>query len=326
VAVGDLRGNGRLDIVTANQTSASVSVLLGNGDGTFQTAVNYATVGSALALGQLQPGGPLGIVTVGSFSTVSVLLGNGNGTFRPAVHYTADPRANAVAVAVGDFTSSGIPDIVTVNARVTRYSHVFSYSVLVGNGDGTFQTAVTHTLPNGPSSLAAGVFTSNGDLSIAVGTKGGVMVLLGNGNGTFQAPVFYAADPNSIVSSVLVSDLAGTGKLDLATANDQTNTVSVLLGNGTFGPATNYTAGGQSPRTVAVGRFRPGGPLDLVTDDVGSNSVSVLPGAGDGTFGTPSQYFAGDSPSAVATGDLAGSGTATSWLRTTRRAPWALAR
>jgi hypothetical protein len=241
---------------------------------------------------------------------VSVLLGNGNGTFRPAVHYTADPRANAVAVAAGDFTANGIPDIVTVNAKVTRYSHVFSYSVLMGNGDGTFRAAVTNTLPNAPSSLATGVFTSNGNLSIAVGTKGGVMVLLGNGDGTFQAPVFYAADPKSIVSSVVVSDLAGTGKVDLATANSQNNSVSVLLGNGNgaFGPATNYAVGGQGPRTVAAGRLQPNGPLDLVTNDLGSNSVSVLPGAGNGTFGNASQYFAADSPSAVAMGDFAGRG------------------
>ena len=107
VAVGDLRGNGRLDIVTAN-TSGSVSVLLGNGNGTFQPAVNYATVGTSLALGQLQPGGPLDIVTAGG-STVSVLLGNGNGTFRPAVHYTADPRANAVAVAVATSPPAASP-------------------------------------------------------------------------------------------------------------------------------------------------------------------------------------------------------------------------
>ena len=316
LAVGDLRGNGRLDIVTAGP---SVSVLLGNGDGTFQPAVDYATGGSSaqsVALGQLQSGGPLDVVTANTGSdTVSVLLGKGDGTFSPAVQYTADPNAGPIAVAVGNFTANGIPDIVTVNSRITeRYgrivSHTYSYSVLAGNGNGTFQTAVTNTLPDAPSSLAAGEFTANGHLSIAVGTSNGVMVLLGNGNGTFQAPVFYAAEPNSTVSSILVSDLAGTGKLDLVTANSGTDTVSVLLGNGngTFSAATNYTVGGQTPRTVAAGQLQPGGHLDLVTDDAGSDSVSVLPGAGNGTFGAPSQYFAADSPSAAATGDFAGQG------------------
>jgi hypothetical protein len=244
LAVGDLRGNGRLDIVTAN-TSASVSVLLGNGDGTFQPAANFATGGIGtqfVALGQLRHGGPLDVITANPGSaTVSVLLGNGDGTFRSAVQYAVGLHERPVAVAVGDFTGDGIPDLITVDVPQARHEGFDSYSLLVGNGDGTFKTAVTHILSTVPSSLAAGDFTGNGHLSIAIRTSGGVMVLVGNGNGTFQAPVFYAADPHSPVSSILVSDLAGTGKLDLATANSATNTVSVLLGNGngTFGTATN---------------------------------------------------------------------------------------
>jgi hypothetical protein len=315
LAVGDLRGNGRLDIVTAN-TSGSVSVLLGNGDGTFQSAVDYATGGidtQFVALGHLGRGGPLSVITTNPGSlTVSVLLGNGDGTFQPAVQYSVGLHERPIAVAVGDFTGDGIPDLVTVDVPQAKDEGHNSFSLLVGNPDGTFQPAVVNVLSFAPSALAAGDFTGNGILSIAVGTRGGVEVLLGNGNGTFQAPVFYAADPNSRVSSIVASDLAGTGRLDLATANPTTDTVSVLLGNGngTFGAATNYTVGGQDPQTVAVGRFRPNGPLDLVTDDVGSNSVSILRGNGNGTFGTAAQYFAADSPSAVATGDFAGSGTA----------------
>jgi hypothetical protein len=311
LAVGDLRANGHFDIVAAG---ASVSVLLGNGDGTFQPAVNYATGGSSarfVALGQLRPGGPLDIVTVNSSSnTVSVLLGNGDGTFLPAVQYSVGTNERPISVAVGDFTGDGIPDLVTADVPQAHDRGQNAFSVLVGNNNGTFQTAVIHLLPHGPSSLAAGDFTGNGQLSLAVGIAGDVMVLLGNGNGTFQAPVCYATEPNSSVSSILVSDLAGTGKLDLVTANPGNDTVSVLLGNGngTFGPATNYIVGGQSPETVAAGRFQPGGPLDLVTDDVTSSSVSVLPGDGNGTFGTASQFFAGDVPSNAATGDFAGRG------------------
>jgi hypothetical protein len=315
LAVGDLRGNGRLDIVTANTSApSSVSVLLGNGDGTFRPAVDFATGGIGtqfVALGQLGRGGTLDIITANPGSgTVSVLLGNGDGTFKPAVQYGVGLHERPIAVAVGDFTGDGIPDLVTVNVPQAKDEGHNSFSLLVGKPNGTFQTAVTTLLPNGPSSLAAGDFTGNGILSIAVGTRGGVLVLLGNGNGTFQAPVFYAASPTSVVSSIAVSDLAGTGRLDLATANPGTDTVSVLLGNGngTFAAATNYTVGGQGPLAVAAGRFRPGGPLDLVTDDVDSNSMSVLPGVGNGTFGTAAQYFAADVPFAVATGDFAGRG------------------
>jgi hypothetical protein len=312
LAVGDLRANGHLDIVTAG---TSVSVLLGNGNGTFQSAVNYATGGGNaqfVALAQLQAGGPLGIVTTNPANDrVSVLLGNGDGTFRPAVQYSVGTNERPISVAVGDFTGDGNPDLVTADVPQAHDRGQNAFSVLVGKNNGTFQTAVTHTLSFAPSSLAAGVFTGNGDLSLAVGTSGGVMVLLGNGNGTFQAPVLYAIGAKTTVSSVLVSDLAGTGKLDLVTADFGTNTVSVLLGNGngTFGPAANYSVGGQGPRTVATGRLQPGGPLDLVTDNATSSSVSVLPGVGNGTFGTASQYFGGDSLYAVVTGDFTGSGT-----------------
>src|SRR5262249_20271776 len=113
LAVGDLRGNGRLDIVT------NVSVQLGNGDGTFQPAVNLATGGSFVTLGRLRPGGPLDVVATnpnpGGSGTVSVLLGNGDGTFRPAVRYGVGEGESPVAVAVGDFTGRGIPDLVTAN-------------------------------------------------------------------------------------------------------------------------------------------------------------------------------------------------------------------
>jgi hypothetical protein len=306
LAVGDLRGNGRFDIVTGG------SVLLGNGDGSFQPAVDFATASGFVTLANLRPGGPLDVITIGS-STVNVLLGNGDGTFRPAVQYTADPQASPISVAAGDLTGRGIPDLVTVNVNDDPDFPIISFSVLAGNGDGTFQTAVTHTLPFQPSSsLATGDFTGNRHLSIAIGTGGGVMVLLGNGDGTFQFPIFYPADPGSTASSVLVRDLAGTGRLDLVTANTNTSTVSVLRGNGdgTFGAATNYPVGTRSfPRSVAAGQFRPRGPLDLVTAN-GSGSVSVLPGAGDGTFGQPSQYAAGRSaPSVVAAADFTGRGT-----------------
>jgi hypothetical protein len=316
LAVGDLRGDGHLDVVTANASGSSGSVLLSNGDGTFRPHIDFATGGTgsrSVALARLRPGGPLDVIVANSdnpgSSTVSVLLGVGNGTFRPAVQYRLGTDDNPVAVAVGDFTGDGIPDIVTVNFRRPHQTFSATFSVLAGNGDGTFRTAVTGTLPSEPTSLATADFAGDGHLSLVVGTVGGALVLLGNGDGTFQDSVLYQTGQGTRVSSVLVGDLTGTGRLDLVTAIITTKMVTVFRGNGdgTFGIANDYSVGGFGPRSVAVGRLRPGGPLDLVTAD-GSDSVSVLPGVGDGTFGQPSRYAAGSAPGAVAAADFTGGG------------------
>jgi hypothetical protein len=311
VAVGDLRGDGHLDIVTGNGTHNTVSVLLGNGDRSFQRPVNYATGGlgyESVTLAQLRPGGPTDIISASNdfdFGTLSVLLGVGDGTFRRAVQYSVGVGEIPVAAAVGDFTGDGILDIVTADDGYLGPM----ISVLPGRGDGTFGSPISLAVDQSLYSLTTGDFAGNGHLDIAVGVGGGVDVFLGNGDGTFQAPVFYPTTPSSAVTSVVAQDLSGNGNLDLVTANPGANTVSVLLGHGdgTFGSAISYDVVGRSPLTVAVGHLRPGGPLDLVTANPDSDSVSVLSGNGDGTFSSAASYAAAG-PGRVTTADLTGAG------------------
>src|SRR6516164_5747490 len=121
---------------------------------------NLSQQPEGIAVGDLRGDGRLDVVTANASGSVSVLLGNGDGTFQPAVRYSVGSNQRPSAVAVGDFTGDGIPDLVTVNVRQIHYGLVFgSFSVLVGNGNGTFQTEVTHSLPSAPSTLAAGDFT-----------------------------------------------------------------------------------------------------------------------------------------------------------------------
>jgi len=160
---------------------------------------------------------------------------------------------------------------------------VGSVSVLLGNGDGTFQAPLTLRTGERAVSVAAGDFNGDGvpDLAVAnngeptFGHRGNVSVLVGNGDGTFRAPstVVTANTPTAVV----VGDFNGDGKPDLAVANVNSNNVSVLLGNGdgTFEAARNFGAGVR-PEFLAVGDFKGDGKPDLAVANMDSNDVSVL--------------------------------------------------
>ena len=242
---GDFNGDGKLDFAVANGTpTGTVSVLLGNGDGTVRPHVDYPTGGSfplGVAVGDFNRDGKLDLaVTNEGDNTVGVLLGNGDGTFRAAVSYGTGGDS-PYAVAVGDLNRDGNLDLVVTN----RYSN--NVSVLLGNGDGTFQPAVNYAAGTQPVSIAVGDFNGDGKLDLAVANYGSdnVSVFLGNGDGTFRAAVDYATGSGSWPQSLAAADFNGDGKLDLAVATSNTGT-SVLLGKGdgtSKRPATSLSEG-----------------------------------------------------------------------------------
>jgi hypothetical protein len=138
VVVADFNGDARLDMAVANQSSANVSVLLGNGDGTLQAAVQYFAdaVPRALAVGDFNGDSKPDLAATNFGSGVAVLLGNGDGTFAAAVEYGAGTVPLSIAVA--DFNGDSKADLVVANA----YSD--NVSILLGNGNGTFRDAVNY--------------------------------------------------------------------------------------------------------------------------------------------------------------------------------------
>ncbi len=279
-ATGDFNGDGKLDLIVANFSSNDISVLLGNGDGTFQAAVNYRAGSGprSIGVGDFNGDGKLDLAVVNTNSkNVSILLGNGDGTFQPAVNYVAGSGGQSVAI--GDLNGDGKLDLVVANNQSNNVS------VLLGNGDGTFQAALSYPAGSGASSVAVGDFNGDGNLDLAATNFGtdNVSILLGNGDGTFQPAVNYAAGGGC--QSMAVGDFNGDGKLDLAVANIATNDVSVLLGNGdgTFQSAMNIAVGAQ-PESLVEGDFNGDGILDLAVDNAGTGGVSILLGIGDGTF------------------------------------------
>jgi hypothetical protein len=321
IGVGDFNRDGKPDLATASlfASPGNISVLMGNGDGTFSPAVN-SNLGAApedVKAADFNGDGNLDLVTANYGNTISVLLGNGNGTFQAPVNYTAG--TNPFRLALGDFNADGKLDL-AVDDR-GPFNGNGSVTMLLGNGDGTFATGASYS--TGPEALgiAAGDFNGDGKLDLvatAAGTSqqgfsNAVYILLGNGNGTFLAPTHFTYATGASPAGVAVADFNGDGKADLAVGNYYTNAVTLLLGNGngTFATPVNYSLGanGQSfyfP-TVATADLNHDGALDLVVADTGrfsSNNIWVLLGNGNGTFQAGINYDAGAGPETVAIADL----------------------
>jgi hypothetical protein len=304
VAAGDFRDIGRLDLVVANINSDFLSVLLSNGDGTFQDAVNYPVDSQPhFAMpGDFHGDGKLDLLaTCSAAGTLNLLRGNGDGTFQPPTRQVGGGDWPHRMV-VGDFNGDGVLDVAMVN------SFSDNFSVFLGNGDGTFRLAQTLPVPRDPVGIAMVDFKGDGKLDLAVasfdffdGGGGNVQVFLGAGDGTFTAGAVY--DTGGDAWSVAAGDF-GNGKVDLAVTNGD-GAVAVLMGvgDGTFQSPVYYAAGAY-PVDVAAADLDNRGILDLVTANEGADDVSVLRGNGDGTFQSPESIKAGANPFYVLVTDL----------------------
>jgi hypothetical protein len=343
VAVADVNGDGKPDLVVTDDGTYSpyygsphdqVSVLLGNGDGTFQPALDFSIDSpppghallpfSTVTVADVNGDGKLDLVTANyTTNDVSVLLGNGDGTFQPARNIPAgtDPRS----VKVADVNGDGLPDMVVSNfyPALTSAASGGAVNVLLGNGDGSFQAPQKVTTAD-EAPIGATVVDMNGDgrpdlvLANAGGyTRDGTVDVLLNqtpaGSRTLTFTAQASVDAGAYAGSVAVADVNGDGVPDVIVGaagvrgSYDSGTVSVLLGN----PDHSF----QPPQTVAVGGsltaalvadFNGDGRPDLVAAT--GNAVVVLPGNGDGSFRPQPVFPAGPSPQAVTEADVNGDG------------------
>ena len=333
VTIGDFNGDGKADLLLSNQcvsdadcTQSTLAVLLGNGDGTYQTALisPTAAVLSSMTVGDFNGDGKLDVAvgnacpdlgcTTGS---VYVLLGNGNGTFRAPVSYSTS--GNAFSVEAGDINGDGKLDLIVAN-------NPGSAGVLLGNGDGTFQSVTSFaTGVAGRTAVFLGDFNGDRKLDLAVVTADCgsscntlVSVLLGNGDGTFQAATASQSFTGLNPQAVALGDADGDGKLDLAVVESCSGDdicgneiVNVLLGkgDGTFGGAQSSTLGSSDITFISFADLNGDRKPELITVDPDAATAAVLLGAGDGTFSLLGRYESdGTSPLSGALGDLNGDG------------------
>ena len=337
VAVADVNGDGKPDVVVVNECAdnscegSSVGVLLGNSDGTFQSAVTYGTGSSEsswVTVADVNGDGKPDLAVVNQSGTVAVLLGNGDGTFQTAVTYGTGGW-EPFSMTVADVNGDGKPDLLVANQCFSNEcaTNTGAVSVLLGNGDGTFQSAVTYG-SGGIRSFSVAVADVNRDgkpdllvTNVCASSNncnnGTVGVLLGNGDGTFQTAVAYDSGGYWTLR-VAVADVNGDGKPDVLVANqcaDSTcakdGTVGVLLGNGdgTFQTAVAYDSGGSYAWSVAVADANGDGRPDVLVANYEGDTVGVLLGNGDGTFQTAVTYGTGGVlPYSVAVADVNGDG------------------
>jgi hypothetical protein len=286
IAAGDFNKDGHVDLATTDAFGA-VNILLGNGDGTFATpapvALHYNPQGIRMA--DLNGDGNLDLVIaiVGADEfgegELAVLLGNGDGSFRTPVYYRAGQ--NAMSVALADLNGDGKLDAAVADENCCAQN---SLSVLLGNGDGTFQHAVS-SIPGTASDVTVGDLNGDGkiDLVLAGEFGGFVRVALGNGDGTFQPATIYPTPDSAL--TVKLADLNGDGSLDIAVGGS--SAVDVFLGNGdgSFRAAAAYGVGSQF---VALGDFNDDGVMDAAAG--GSSFVGVAFGNSDGSFAAAREY------------------------------------
>jgi FG-GAP-like repeat len=331
VVAADFNGDGKLDLAVSNYGDNSISVLLGNGDGTFQApqTTPVSTNPAQVAVGDFNGDGKLDLaVSSVANNNVSVLLGNGDGTFQAPLVTPAG--ANPWYFAVGDFTGNGKLDLAVADYGCPldcNSSPSNTVTVLLGNGDGTFLPGSSLTVGNGPAGVAVADFNGDGKLDLAVTNLNDntVSVLLGNGDGTFQTPQTFSDPGIPHPYFVAVGDFNGDGKPDLVISNElDAPTVSVLLGkgDGTFQPAQDFAVD-NDPVFVAVSALSGNGGLDLAVANLHTLNISVLLGtAGSlstltlnpstvtgGTSATGTVTLSGSAPSAGAVVNLSSSNT-----------------
>jgi subtilisin-like proprotein convertase family protein len=298
LAVADFNNDTKPDLAVTNQVSNDVSVLLGNGDGSFgaQTLVSVGSSPYAIVAGKFNADNNWDLAVTNSGSNnVSILLGSGNGTFSAAANFFAG--SSPISIATGDFNNDAKADLAVAN-----FGGFFSgsVSVLLGTGTGAFAAGTSVRTRTQPAFVAVARFNgdANDDIVVANFGSDSVSTYFGNGAGQFQLSQNLATGAGPV--SVEVADLGTDGILDIAIANYNADSITTCGGSaaGVFSCSSPTSAGGANPVSITAADFVGSGTKTLATALSGSNLIRVL----------TSNISVGQSPNAVESADFNGDG------------------
>ncbi|MEO8151255.1 MAG: T9SS type A sorting domain-containing protein [Bacteroidia bacterium] len=307
----DFNGDSIIDLAVANIASggSNVSILLGDGLGSFSAATNFpvGALPRSICSADFNGDDNADLATTNSGpGNVSILLGNGAGSFTAAAGFGTGIY-NQSSICSADFNGDSIADL----AITSDFNFVL---VALGIGNGGFSAVTQFTADNSTGSVVSADFNGDGDADLAVTTHNGsynVSVMSGKGAGSFGSATNFAVGTSPI--SIIGADFNGDGKIDLATANmvnNVTGNVSVLLGNGagSFAPVTNFGVGAATvPKSICSADFDGDGKIDLAMACIANNStgnVSIITGDGTGSFGSPVVFAVDSFPVSVISSDF----------------------
>jgi len=315
IVAADFNGDGIPDLAIGTNGSKTgyLSILLGNGDGTFQAAKTFAALpnNQAMTVAPFVHGGPLDILTVSSNASgtnnAALFIGDGKGGGKVGAPFSLGGLQNVNGIAAGDLNRDGYEDFVITGL----IDGVYCFANVNGNGNGTFGGPTLNAVGSDPLSVVVGAFNTSGYPDIVVADSGAdnVTVFQNNSQGYFfPGSVSYNVGAHPI--AMATGDFNGDGYLDLAVVNYGSNNVTILLGHGnetlTAEPVSPAT--GHAPTSIAVGDFNGDGIADLAVVNSGDKTVSILLGKGNGTFVAGGTLKTGANPVNLVTGDFSNAG------------------